>query len=294
MTDAASQAVQQTGGWKTARFVLEAKTWPRSNRRRPWLMGVLNVTPDSFSDGGQFNTVDAALKQARALLDEGADLLDIGAESTRPGAQAVDAKAEWQRLAPLLRELVTWKVPLSLDSMKPDIMRRGLELGVDVLNDVGGFTDPDARTALLQSSAGAVIMHMQGQPRSMQHAPTYNDCVAEVSDFLQARLCALTDLGIEASRLMVDPGFGFGKTLDHNIALFKAIAQFSRMGAGVLVGVSRKFMIGQLLNQPDPLRRVHGSIAAAVHAARSGAQVLRVHDVGATRDALWVDACLSE
>jgi dihydropteroate synthase len=282
------QAATETGGWKTARFLLPVRSGA------PLLMGVLNVTPDSFSDGGRYHTVGSALEQARRLLDEGADILDVGAESTRPGAQAVSADEEWRRLEPILRELRQWQVPISLDTMKSDVMARGIAVGVDILNDVSGFQDEQACAVLRGSDAGGVIMHMQGQPRTMQTAPVYVDVQSEVREFLQQRLTHLQSLGVASDRLLIDPGFGFGKTLDHNLTLFRGIAQFATMGAGVLVGVSRKSMIGQLLGRPDPAQRVYGSVAAAVKAAASGAQVLRVHDVQATRDALKIWQALSD
>jgi dihydropteroate synthase len=284
----ASGADARTGGWKTARFVLEWPVWAQTGHQRPLLMGVLNITPDSFSDGGRFSTIDTALRHARQLLDEGADILDIGAESTRPGAHAVDAASEWARLQPVLTELSGWGVPLSLDTMKPEVMRRGVDIGVDILNDVSGFTNPEAQGVLRASEAAAVIMHMQGEPRTMQHAPQYDDCVTQVGDFLSRQIEHLNAMGVGANRLLVDPGFGFGKTLQHNIELFMAIDRFAAMGAGVLVGVSRKSMIGALTQQTEASLRVYGSVAAAVRAADLGARVLRVHDVRATRDALQV------
>lgn len=287
MAETADQSAA-TGGWKTARFLLEWPTWSLTGRRRPLLMGILNVTPDSFSDGGLYANTEAALRHARQLLDEGADILDVGAESTRPGARGIDADTEWQRLAPILSELVKWGVPLSLDTMKPAVMQRGLEVGVDILNDVSGFTQSAACKALAGSDAAAVVMHMQGEPRTMQQSPHYTDCVTEVRHFLGQRLQHLQMAGVAANRVLVDPGFGFGKTLEHNRALFAAICDFAAMGAGVLVGVSRKSMIGQLTGQADAMQRVHGSVGAAACAAVQGARVLRVHDVRATRDALLV------
>lgn len=282
-----------TGGWKTARFVLEWPVWAASGRPRPLIMGILNVTPDSFSDGGRFDTVHAALAHARQLLDEGADILDIGAESTRPGASPVDAEQEWLRLSPVLAELVKWNVPLSLDTLKPEVMARGIAIGVDVLNDVSGFRQPDACRVLASSGAGGIIMHMQGEPRSMQQSPVYDNCVDEVRGFLDLQVTRLQQAGVERNRLLVDPGFGFGKTLDHNLALFRALPAFASLANGVLVGVSRKSMIGQITGQSDPVQRVAGSVAAAVEAARLNARVLRVHDVRATVDALRVaDALL--
>ncbi len=283
---------KETGGWKTARFLLQRPRFQRTGRTRPLIMGVVNLTPDSFSDGGRLLSLSAAVDHARQLLDEGADILDVGGESTRPGAPDVPVEEEWRRVCQVIEELVKWNVPLSLDSLKPEIMERALDMGVDILNDVTGFQSQRAQRLLSCSQAGAVIMHMQGSPRSMQLNPEYADCVAEVQGFLKNTLQTLTQQGVSSERVLVDPGFGFGKTLEHNVALFAAIPDFSQLGAGVLVGVSRKSMIGQLLDRKDPLQRIHGSIQAAVVAAGKGAAVLRVHDVRATLDALIVNDSL--
>lgn len=268
--------------WQAGRFQLPLTPG------KPLVMGIVNVTPDSFSDGGRHNTADLALAHARQLLDDGADVLDVGGESTRPGAQGVAAEQEWARVGPVLAELVRWGVPVSVDTLKPEIMNQALALGVDVLNDVNGFRAPGGLQALAGSQAGAVVMHMQGEPRTMQEAPFYQDVCAEVAEFLQARLNALQQAGVAPQRVVLDPGFGFGKTLAHNVALMRSLPRFAQMGAGVLVGVSRKRMIGELTGQADPAGRVHGSVAAAVYAASQGAAVVRVHDVRATVDALTV------
>lgn len=254
----------------------------------PLVMGIVNVTPDSFSDGGQFNAIDTALKHAQQLLDDGADILDIGGESTRPGAQAVNAEQEWARVGPILRELVKWQIPISVDTMKPEIMSQSLELGVDILNDVNGFRAQGAAELLADSDAAGVVMHMQGEPRTMQSNPQYDEVVFDVADFLAERVGQLMRLGVEPQSLLVDPGFGFGKTLHHNQALFQSIKQFAKIGAGVLVGVSRKRMIGDITGRADAKDRVSGSVAAALLAAQSGAAVVRVHDVAETVDALKV------
>ncbi len=288
MTNPCQQYEQTTGGWQTARFTLQRPVYQDTGRLRPWLMGIVNLTPNSFSDGGRYNQINTAIHHAQQLLKEGADILDIGAESTRPGAETVDVETEWQRLSPVLTELVRWNVPLSLDSMKPEIMQRALDLGVDILNDVGGFQLPQSQSVLAQSQAGAVVMHMQGQPRTMQHNPQYLNCVSEVLHFLTNQVNTLTFLKVLPNRMMVDPGFGFGKTLRHNLELLRATAQFSALGAGVLVGISRKSMIGQITGQPEPSLRISGSVQAATMATGLGATVLRVHDVQATRDALLV------
>ncbi|MCQ8896796.1 dihydropteroate synthase [Limnobacter humi] len=272
--------------WSAGRFKLTPS--PHS----PLIMGIVNVTPDSFSDGGQHNTASAAIAHAETLLKEGADILDLGGESTRPGSQGVSVEEEWARLAPVLKALVPWNVPLSVDTLKPEIMRRAVEVGVDILNDVNGFRAPGAEETLAASTVGGVVMHMLGEPRTMQASPQYADVVREVTAFLQDRLTNLEQQGVGLHRLMVDPGFGFGKTLAHNVSLMQATAAFSALGAGVLIGVSRKRMIGELTGIENPPQRIHGSIAAALFAAREGAAVVRVHDVKATRDALQVQAVL--
>lgn len=254
----------------------------------PLIMGIVNVTPDSFSDGGQHDSIDAALAHARLLLDQGADILDVGGESTRPGAQVVDSVQEWARVQPILHELVKWQVPVSIDTMKPEIMSKALVLGVDILNDVNGFRAEGAGQLLAESGAAGVVMHMHGEPRTMQVAPHYLDVVADVSDFLEKRVEHLMRLGVGPESLLVDPGFGFGKTLAHNHALFRSIRQFSNIGAGVLVGVSRKKMIGEITGKEKTADRVIGSAAAALLAAQAGAAVVRVHDVAETVDSLKV------
>ncbi|HEY1058157.1 MAG TPA: dihydropteroate synthase [Limnobacter sp.] len=272
--------------WSAGRFKLTPS--PHS----PLIMGIVNVTPDSFSDGGQHHTANAAMAHAERLLEEGADILDLGGESTRPGSQGVSVEEEWARLAPVLQALVGLNVPLSVDTLKPEIMRRAVDLGVDILNDVNGFRAPGAEQTLAASNAGGVVMHMLGEPRTMQVAPQYTDVVSEVTAFLQDRLSALQQQGVDPHRLLVDPGFGFGKTLAHNVSLMQATAALSALGAGVLIGVSRKRMIGEITGVDRPQDRIHGSIAAALFAAREGAAVVRVHDVKATRDALLVQAAL--
>jgi dihydropteroate synthase len=292
MTTKFSQAAHVQGAepqylWQAGRFQL---TWQYG---RPLIMGIVNVTPDSFSDGGKHNEAHMAIAHAQHLVEEGADILDLGGESTRPGAQAVDATAEWARLEPVLKEVVKWKIPLSIDTMKTEVMQKAVDLGADILNDVNGFRAAGAEDLAAQSACGLVVMHMQGEPRTMQHTPTYVDVVGEVHGFLQHRLEMLESKGVSAQRMLVDPGFGFGKTLDHNIALMRATTLFADQGAGVLVGVSRKRMIGEICNQPDALQRVAGSVAAALYAAEQGAAVLRVHDVRATVDGLAVACAFS-
>ena len=274
--------------WKAGRFELAY------THGKPLIMGIVNVTPDSFSDGGRYNQTSMAIEHARKLIESGANILDIGGESTRPGAKAVDVQAEWARVGDVLKELVSWNVPLSIDTMKADIMARAVDLGVDILNDVNGFRADGAAQVLVQSNAGAVVMHMQGEPRTMQNAPEYTEVVADVKAFLNERIASLQASGLQPHRVVVDPGFGFGKTLQHNIDLMKATPLFSTLGAGVLVGVSRKRMIADLTGQADPALRVAGSVAAAACAAQHGAAVLRVHDVRETVDALKVSFVLNQ
>ncbi|WP_138517570.1 dihydropteroate synthase [Limnobacter alexandrii] len=274
--------------WKAGRFELSY------SHGKPLIMGIVNVTPDSFSDGGKHNSTKLAIEHARKLVDEGAQILDIGGESTRPGAQGVDADEEWARVGDVLKELVRWNIPISIDTMKANVMAQAVELGVDILNDVNGFRDAGAEAVLANSNAGAVVMHMQGEPRTMQNSPQYKHVVSDVEAFLNQRIIALEKLGVQANRILVDPGFGFGKTLQHNIDLMKATSLFSTLGAGVLVGVSRKRMISDLTGQTDPGLRTAGSVAAATYAAQHGAAVLRVHDVRETVEALKVTFALNQ
>ncbi|HVL59161.1 MAG TPA: dihydropteroate synthase [Burkholderiaceae bacterium] len=254
--------------------------------QRPLLMGVLNVTPDSFSDGGRFSEPAAAIDAARRMIDEGADLLDIGAESTRPGAAPVSADDEWRRLAPVLEALAGCGCPLSVDTRKPETMRRAIAAGCDLINDIGGFREPDAIAAVAGSAVAVCVMHMRGEPATMQQAPEYRDVVADVREFLRARVDALRGAGVVGPRILVDPGIGFGKTLEHNLELIRRLPALAEI-APVLVGVSRKSMIGALTGR-DVSQRLPGSLAAMLAAVARGAAVVRVHDVAASRDALAV------
>jgi dihydropteroate synthase len=251
-------------------------------------MGIVNVTPDSFSGDGLHHRVDAAFDQAMRMIDAGAALLDIGAESTRPGAQPVGLQEELDRLLPLLEKLVAAGVPVSVDTVKAPVMAESIRLGVGMINDVTALADPAAATVLAPHANVAVcLMHMQGEPRSMQTAPQYGDIVAEVGDFLQTAQVAAVHAGIDRTRLILDPGFGFGKTFAHNQQLFRALPDLVKLGLPVLVGVSRKTMIGHVLDKPVN-ERVAGSVAAALLAAQYGAAMVRVHDVSETVDALKV------
>ncbi len=253
---------------------------------RPLIMGIVNVTPDSFSDGGHYLDARAAIEHGLRLIEAGADLLDIGGESTRPGAAPVPSEVELERVIPVVEGLRGTGVALSVDTMKPAVMQAALAAGADMINDVNALRAPGAWAAVRDSPCGLCLMHMRGEPRTMQNAPHYNDVVGEVRAFLRQRLDAAQAEGIARERLLIDPGFGFGKTLEHNIALFKSLAELADM-APVLVGVSRKSMLGQITGRPVGERLV-ASVTAAVLAAQRGAAVIRVHDVAATRDALRV------
>ena len=250
-------------------------------------MGIVNVTPDSFSDGGLFNQATAAIEHGLRLREEGADILDIGGESTRPGAAPVSLQEELDRVMPVLEGLKDCGAALSVDTLKPQVMAAVLAAGADMINDVNALRAESSLAAVASSHCGLCLMHMQGTPGTMQAAPQYENVVAEVGNFLQQRVMACQAAGIDASRLLIDPGFGFGKTLQHNIFLFKKLAAFADT-APVLVGVSRKSMIGMITGQKTASDRLAGSVMAAVMAASQGAAVLRVHDVRATADALRI------
>ncbi len=258
---------------------------------RPLIMGVVNVTPDSFSDGGKFIELKHALTHARALIAEGADLLDIGGESTRPGAAPVRLDEERRRVLPLIEALAGGAVPVSVDTQKPELMREAVAAGAAMVNDVYGFRAPGAFEAVAASKAAICIMHMQGEPRTMQHDPTYTDVVSDVRDYLAERVRAAQAAGMARERIVVDPGFGFGKTLAHNLALLRQLAKFKDIGGVLLAGLSRKTMLGKLTGR-EPDERVFASVAAAMIAVQNGAQIVRVHDVAATRDALAVLAAV--
>jgi dihydropteroate synthase len=252
-------------------------------------MGILNVTPDSFSDGGVFFPPGAALQQARRMVAEGADLIDIGGESTRPGAEPVSVDEELRRVIPLIERLAPeLPVPLSIDTSKPEVMRQAVAAGAGLINDVMALRHPGALETAAEAGVPVCLMHMQGEPRSMQRSPHYQDVVAEVAVFFEERIRACEGAGIPRQRLILDPGFGFGKTLEHNMQLLAGLAVLADLGPPLLVGLSRKSMIGALLGEVPVGERLYGSLAAAVLALERGARILRVHDVGATTDALRV------
>lgn len=254
---------------------------------QPRVMGIVNLTPDSFSDGGRFASLDAAVRHAERLIDEGADLIDVGAESTRPGAEPVGIDEELARLLPFLEALREAPVPVSVDTRKPDVMRRAIDAGASMINDVAGFATSAARDAVAGADCALCVMHMQGDPRTMQEAPHYDDVVAEVGAFLRGQVRLLRDAGVSDDRLLVDPGFGFGKSFDHGLALLRRLGDIASDGVPVLVGLSRKGLIGKLTGRPVD-DRLAGSVAAALVAIERGASVVRVHDVAATVDALKV------
>ncbi len=255
---------------------------------RPLVMGVLNVTPDSFSDGGSHATLELALSHAEQMIAEGVDIIDIGGESTRPGSAPVSAAQEMDRVMPVLYALRDCGKPLSVDTRRPAVMREAIAAGADMINDIEGFREPASLAAVSDAECALCIMHMQGEPGTMQSDPTYVDVVAEVGDFLAARAVAAREAGIAAQRLCIDPGFGFGKTLDHNLALLRQLdALQDRLQLPLLAGLSRKTMIGKLTGKPVE-QRMAGSVAAALVAVKHGARIVRVHDVAETVDALKV------
>lgn len=257
---------------------------------KPKIMGIVNLTPDSLSDGGAYSqNAQTALAHAERLLKEGADILDIGGESTRPGADYVSPEEEWARVESVLAEVAGWGVPVSLDTRRTVVMEKALALGgIDIINDVAALTDEGAVELLArQTDTGICLMHMQGVPKTMQINPKYQDVVGEVARYLKARAAECIAAGIAPQRITLDPGFCFGKTLQHNIALMRHLPELmAETGFPLLIGVSRKSMIGELTGEADAAERVHGSVAAALASVARGAQIVRVHDVKATADAL--------
>jgi dihydropteroate synthase len=260
---------------------------------RPLIMGILNVTPDSFSDGGRFDSLENALDHAREMVAAGAEIIDVGGESTRPGSPGVSVEVELQRVIPVLNALRTAvNVPLSIDTSKPEVMRQAVAAGASMINDVNALRAPGALEVVVESEAAVCLMHMRGVPHSMQERPVYRDVVAEVEEFLHARARELLGRGVAPGRIVLDPGFGFGKTLDHNLALFRALPRLAALGHPLLVGVSRKSMIGSLLGDRPMDGRMTGSVVAALLAVQAGAHIVRVHDVRETADALTMHAAL--
>jgi len=258
----------------------------------PRVMGIVNVTPDSFSDGGKFASTELAIAHAMKLVAEGADILDIGGESTRPGATPVALEEELDRVIPVIEVLSkSAGVPLSIDTYKPEVMRAAIKAGIDIVNDVRALQEPDALEIVAESNAGVCLMHMQGTPQTMQQDPQYEDVLAEVKAFLAQRLAAANAAGIPNERIVLDPGFGFGKRTVHNVDLLKGLPDILSLGLPLLVGLSRKSILGQLVGA-DVNERLHASIAASVASTLKGARIVRVHDVKATVDALKVVSAL--
>ena len=270
--------------WQAGRFRIDLSA--------PKIMGIVNLTPDSFSDGGTYSrSARAALAHAERLLTEGAHILDIGGESTRPGAAHVSPEEEWARLQPIVSEIAKWNVPLSVDTRRSIIMQRLLGNGLaDIINDISALADGGAIELLAaHPDTGICLMHMQGLPETMQNNPQYQDVVSEVAGYLKTRAQACQAAGIRSERIVLDPGIGFGKNLQHNIQLMRHLPDLkTQTGLPLLVGVSRKRMIGEITGETEPTQRIHGSVAAALYAAERGAAILRVHDVKATADALKV------
>jgi dihydropteroate synthase len=258
---------------------------------RPLVMGVVNVTPDSFYDGGRHADAAAAIAHARQLVAEGADLLDVGGESSRPGAASVTAEEELVRILPVLAGIADLGVPVSVDTIKPEVMRAALERGATMINDITALATPGAVELVATSDAAVCLMHMQGSPRTMQAEPTYADVTAEVRDFLADRAAACIRAGIARDRIVVDPGFGFGKTVGHNLTLLARLGEIAALGFPVLAGWSRKSSLGRITGRPAD-DRLAASVAAAMLAVQRGAKIVRVHDVAATRDALAVLAAV--
>lgn len=274
--------------WQCGRFQLSLQ--------QPKIMGIVNLTPDSFSDGGHYNhSIVAALKHAEQLLSDGADILDIGGESTRPGSAYVSAQDEWQRIEPVLRELITWNIPITVDTRRAWVMQRLIDQQLtDGINDIQALEDEDAVTVLASvEKMGICLMHMQGQPETMHLHPIYEDVVLEVGQYLQRRVAVCEQAGIDRRRITIDPGFGFGKTQQHNIMLMQHFHEWQSLAAcPALIGISRKKTIGTLTNEKDPEQRVTGSVVAAIAAIARGASIVRVHDVRATKQGLQVWAAM--
>lgn len=298
-------AAERGTGWRRLHVselgseALRAWTAPRQpiaglSLARPQVMGILNVTPDSFSDGGLWQDPGAAIARAAQMIEEGADLLDIGAESTRPGSTELAEEAEWQRLQRVLEGCAALPVPVSVDTRKAAIAGRAVAAGAAMINDVSALRfDPAMAATVATSGVPVCLMHAQGSPETMQHDPHYADVLLDVFDALADRVAAAEAAGIPRARLVVDPGLGFGKTLEHNLTLLRGLSLFHGLGCAILVGASRKRFIGHIANVPDARGRGPGSVAVAVLAAAQGAQILRVHDVAETAQALAVAAAVT-
>ena len=278
------------GGWRLATvdflMILHCGNF-QLKLSRPLVMGIINVTPDSFSDGGLHLDLEAALAHARQLIDEGADILDIGGESTRPGALPVSMQQELARVLPVIEGLHGVSVPISVDTSKPKVMREAIAAGVQMVNDINALSDVAAMDAIASSDVAVCLMHKQGDPQTMQAQPQYQNVVTDVADYLCKRIAAAEAAGIQRNRIVIDPGFCFGKTLEHNLALLRELGKLAELGVPVLAGLSRKSMLGALTGQ-EVWQRLPASIAAALIAVQRGAAIVRVHDVRATVDALKI------
>jgi dihydropteroate synthase len=270
------------------RQILQCGRFSFELEAQPLVMGILNVTPDSFSDGGRFQSLEFAISRAEEMVAQGVDMIDVGGESTRPGSPSVPVHEELRRVMPALYALQGFGKPLSVDTCKPEVMREAIIAGADMINDINGFRAPGALEAVVEGNCGLCVMHMQGSPQDMQQAPVYGDVVREVIDFLRERVDAMLAAGIARDRICIDPGFGFGKTVEHNFALLRHIGQMQReLGLPVLAGLSRKSMIGAVTGKPVD-QRLAGSLAGALACVAHGARIVRVHDVAETVDAIKV------
>lgn len=275
--------------WRCGHFLFDF-----TRRKKPLVMGILNATPDSFSDGGKFRTASDAIIQAELMIKSGADLIDIGGESTRPGATPISLQEELDRVLPIIEALKGCGIPLSIDTYKAETMRQALRTGVDCVNDIWALRQDEAVSAVLESKdCGIVLMHMQRDPLTMQFDPDYQDVIVEVSQFLGERAKLLIQNGIGRDRIAIDPGFGFGKSLEHNINMLSHFASFTTLGFPLLAGISRKSMLGKITGK-ETHERMATSIAAAIMAADRGAQIIRVHDVAETVDALMLWEALQD
>jgi dihydropteroate synthase len=260
---------------------------------RPLVMGIVNITPDSFSDGGQFLGPSAAFDHAQRLVEEGADILDLGGESSRPGADPVSLQEERRRVLPVLERVTALGVPVSVDTCKPEMMRAAISSGASLINDIFALRAPGALEAVAAGDCAVCLMHMQGEPRTMQTDPSYNDVTGEIAQFLKERAAAAQAAGIDRDRIVIDPGFGFGKTTEHNLVLVRALPKLRKLGYPVLAGLSRKSLFGKIVGRAVA-ERMPASIAAALLAAQRGAAIVRVHDVAPTCDALKVLRAIEE
>lgn len=275
--------------WRCGHFLFDF-----TRRKKPLVMGILNATPDSFSDGGKFRTASDAIIQAELMIKSGADLIDIGGESTRPGAKPISLQEELDRVLPIIEALKGCGIPLSIDTYKAETMRQALRTGVDCVNDIWALRQDEAVAAVLESKdCGIVLMHMQRDPLTMQFDPDYQDVITEVSQFLDERAKLLIQNGIGRDRIAIDPGFGFGKSLEHNINMLSHLESFTTLGFPLLAGISRKSMLGKITGK-ETHERMAPSIAAAIMAADRGAQIIRVHDVAETVDALMLWEALQD